>query len=325
MIWPFKKKDRSSRSVKVDAGVRVQFTGRMARIPEIGFLGCYSKSPNEDFLLAWRDADPDGRRGGCRDSGEGDYYLVQNEQVIAEGRMERPNQGFVANNGNFILSDWRFGQGLSSTFYAFNRNGVQLLRREFDANSLNSGISQDGRFAVYMTAGGKTQDASKIFLFDLEDGETLWSKWPETGRPDSYEFDPAESIIWLVYRKKGRYAYSMTDGDFMDWERWETERIDWASAWELSRIGQERLKGAEEPLLLEEGAEIAFILKKAIATGISDFPSEHVKVLKALGDLWEKLGDDAEALKCLEEAQDVYEKAGVKRKIAVIRKRIICK
>lgn len=322
MIWPFKKKDKSRKPMKLDAGVTVQFTGRMARIPEIGFFGSYSKSPNEGFLLAWRDADPDGRRGGYRDSGEGDYYLVRNEQIIAEGRMERPNQGLVADNGNFILSDWQFGQGLSSTFYAFNRNGVQLVRREFDANSLNSGISQDGRFAVYMTAGGKTQDASKMFLFDLEDGEELWSKWPESGRPDSYEFDPAEAIMWLVYREKGRYAYSMTDGDFMDWERWETERIDWASAWELSHIGQERLKGAGEPLSLEEGAEIAFILKKAIATGISDSPSEHAKVLKALGDLWEKLGDDAEALKCFEEAQVVYEKAGVKRKIAAIQKRM---
>ena len=161
-----------------------------------------------------------------------------------------------------------------------------------------------------------------MFLFDLVDGEELWSKWPESGRPDSYEFDPAEATMWLVYRDKGRYAYSMTDGDFMDWERWETERIDWASAWELSQIGRKRLKEAGDGLSLEEGAEIAFILKKAIAVGIQDSPSEHAKVLKALGDLWDKLGDDGEALKCFEEAQAVYEKAGVKRRIAAIQKRM---
>lgn len=236
--------------------------------------------------------------------------------------MERPNDGQVADNGAFILSDWRFGEQLRSTFYAFDRQGRQLLAHEFSANALNSGLSPDGCFAVYMTAGGDSPDASQMTLFDLTDGERLWSVWPVSGRPNSYAFDTAEALLWLEYDGKGRYAYSMTDGEFRDRERWETERIEWAHPFELARIGSERLKVAGDELDLREGAEIAFILKKAVATGIDQSPSEHAKVLKTLGNLWERLGDYHEALDCFQRAEAVYPKVGVKRRIQAMRKRL---
>ena len=324
MVWPFKRKDkpRPVEGRRRESGGDVQFVGRMCRIPARDFFGSYAKSPSGNFLLAWRDTDPAGGRGGFRETGEGDYLLLHGGRIVAEGRMERPNDGHVADNGTFILSDWRFGDGLRSSLYAFDCDGHRMLHREFGANALNSGLSPDGRFAAYMTAGGDDPDASQLFFFDLIDGELLWSKWPESGRPVRYEFEPAEAFLWLVYEGKGRYAYSMTDGDFLDWERWETERIEWAHPYELSRIGRERLKQAGESVDLQTGGEIAFILKKAIADGLEQSPSEHAKALKALGQLWERLGDDNEALKMYREAESAYKKAGVKRRIAALEKKL---
>jgi len=322
MIWPFSRRSRdNSTKPKLDGSVQLQFTGRMVRIPEREFFGAFSKSPNGEYLLAWRDADPAGKRGGHRESGEGEYLLVQENRIVADGRMERPNDGQVSNAGTFIFSDWRFGDALRSTFYAFDRSGKRLVSQEFGASALNSAVSGEGRFAAFMTAGGNAPDASKLFLFDIQDGEALWSKWPESGRPDRYEFDPSEALLWLIYEDKGRYAFSMTDGDFLDREKWEVERIEWAHPYELSRIGQERLKQAGESLDLQSGAEIALILKKAIATGIDQSPSEHAKALKMLGDLWERLGDDREALDCFQQAEAVYPKAGAKRRIQALTKR----
>lgn len=323
MIWPFSRRsDKPTHSAAPGDAVRIEFTGRMVRIPSREFFGAFAKSPNGAYLLAWRDADPNGRRGGFRESGKGDYVLAHGGRIVADGRMERPNDGKVADNGTFILSDWRFGDQLRSTLYAFDNQGRQLLSHEFSANALNSGLSQDGRFAVYMTAGGDGPDTSKMSLFDLTDGECLWSLWPVSGRPTSYAFDTVEALLWLEYEGKGRYAYSMTDGDFLDRERWETERIEWAHPFELARIGSERLKAAGDDLDLRDGAEIAFILKKAIATGIDQSPSEHAKVLKTLGDLWERLGDDREALNCFQQAEAAYPKAGVKRRIQALRKQL---
>jgi len=342
MIWPFIRKHRLQphESVVPDSTVKsgtdqppeVTFNGRMARVSfppskqrgerTRGFFGPFAKSPNGRFLLVWQDADPTGSVGGYRDSGEGEFLLFDEERLVVEGRMERPNDGRVANDGTFILSDWRFGSGLRSTFFAFDRTGKTLLGRKFGANAAKSDLSSDGRFAVYMTAGGDHPDANKLTLFDLENGEDLWSKWPESGVPDAIEFKPSEALILFVYKNKGRYAYSMTNGDFLDRDRWETERVDWAGAFELSRIGRERLDRAGDALDLQGGAEIAFILKKAIATGIEEYPSEHAKVLRALGELWERLGDDAEALRFYEQADATYDKSGVKRRIASLRKRL---
>lgn len=323
MIWPFSRRsEKSSCSAALGDSIRLEFTGRMVRISSLDFFGVFSKSPDGKYLLAWRDADPVGRRGGYRESGEGDYVLVHNEDIVVTGRMERPNDGKVADNGTFILSDWRFGDQLRSTFYAFNHQGQRLLSHEFGANALNSGLSPDGRFAVHMTAGGDHPDANKMTLFDLTDRELLWSLRPISGVPTSYAFDTVEALLWLEYEGKGRYAYSMTDGDFLDRERWETEKIERANPFELVRIGRNRLKAAGPNLDLRDGVEIAFIFKKAIATGIDQSPSEHAKVLKALGDLWEQIGDDREALNCFRQAETVYSKAGVKRRILTLTKKV---
>lgn len=317
----FRSRQRPSDSMK-DERLKLEFVSQMVRIPSRKFFGEFARSANGQHLLAWRDADPTGRRAGFRENGEGDYLLVHDGSVIVEGRMERPNDGQVADTGTFILSDWRFGDQLQSTFYAFDRQGRTLISHEFGANALNSGISLDGRFANYMTAGGDHPDSNKLALFDLETKELLWSRRPESGRPDRYEFEPSEALLRLIYEGKGRYAYSMSDGDFLDHERWETERVEWAHPYELPRIGRDRLKAAGDALDLQTGAEIAFILKKAISTGIEQSPSEHAKVLKALGELWGMLGDDREALTYYEQADTTYPKVGVKRRIMSVKKRL---
>jgi len=317
VVWPFSR--RSSRrpaSGTKSSSLRLEFDNLMVSIADRNYFGRYSKSPDGEFVLAWRDADPRGGRGGYRDSGKGDYLLVHDGEIIAEGRMERPNDGRVSNSGRFALSDWRFGAALRSTFYVFDSLGKILVSKEFKANALHSDISPDGQFAVFVTARSDNEDSNKMSLFDVEAATLLWSKWPQSGIPDRYQFDAARARLWLVYEGKGSYSFSMTDGTFLDLDRWEDERIDWAHPFELSRIGQERLEAAGSGLDVEKGAEIAFILKKAIAAGVDENAFEHSRTLKTLGDLWERLGDEREALKCFEEAQSIYPKIGVKRRIA---------
>lgn len=317
MVWPFSRRSpKQSSSGTKRRSLSLKFYDRMISIDDRDFFGRYSKSTDGDFVLAWRDADPVAYRGGFRDSGKGDYLLLHDGQIIAEGRMERPNDGRVANSGRFTLSDWRFGDALRSTFYIFDSQGEILVSKEFKANALQSDISPDGRFAVFVTARSDNEDSNKMSLFDVDAETILWSKWPESGVPDRYEYDAKAGLLWLVYEGKGRYSFSMSDGTFLDLDRWETDRIDWAHPFELSRIGLEKLKAAGKDLNLETGAEIAFILKKAIASGVDESKFEHSRTLKALGDLWERLGDNREALKCFEEAQSIDPKVAVKRRIS---------
>ena len=199
--------------------MRLKFLDFMISIPDRDFFGSYSKSPNGEYVLAWRDADVASGRGGYRESGNGDYLLIHDGRIVAEGKMERPNDGRVSNSGTFVLSDWRFGDALRSAFCIFDSQGKILISKEFEANALHSEISPDGRFAIFVTARSENDDSNKVSLFDIHAATTLWSKWPESGIPDRYEFDTAAALLWLVYEGKGRYSYSVTDGTFLDLAR----------------------------------------------------------------------------------------------------------
>jgi hypothetical protein len=78
-------------------------------IPARNFFGECARSRNGRFLLTWAD-----------DSARGRYFLLCDNRILAEGRMARPNDGKVADNGTFILNQWGSGDGLRGTFRAFN-------------------------------------------------------------------------------------------------------------------------------------------------------------------------------------------------------------
>ena len=64
---------------------------RFVRVRALDFFGPYVRSPNERFVLAWRDADEAGQRGGHRDEGPGRFLLFDEGSLVASGRAERPN------------------------------------------------------------------------------------------------------------------------------------------------------------------------------------------------------------------------------------------
>ena len=294
----------------------------MIRIRSRNFFGTYNRSPNGKYIIAWRDQDIDGnRQGGFRESGLGDYVLLEDGEAIAEGRLERPECGKTADNGTFILHDEHFGQNMAGTFFSFDKSGTELMRHSFSANLLNNGLSPDGRFVICQACNSDTDSGNGLVLFDLEDGEILWNIVPPSGWAKSYEFDVHEAIVYLIYKDEGRYAYSMADGDFMDWERWENDRIDHGSPYEQMQIAKQRLEILGSGMDPQSAGEIVFIIKKAIANGLTETPTEHGKALRMLGELWETLGDLEEALKCYEEAISIYPKVGVKGKIKNLRVR----
>lgn len=56
--------------------------------------------------------------------GRGGWILLDAGKVIAEGGMQRPNDGKVANNGTHVLNDWGTLETPSGTFAAFAPDGT---------------------------------------------------------------------------------------------------------------------------------------------------------------------------------------------------------
>lgn len=326
MIWPFVPKHQ-----KEPKKPEVELYGdEQLRRANVYFLpseqkseykhllhGSYVRSQNEQYILVWRD-------GNYYGSKEGSYAFFDGEQLIVEEQMERIYEGHVAENGNFVLVKGHFGEGLENTLYAFDKTGSILLHRKFEANLINSGFSLDGRFIAHLTAGGSHPDANKLTLFELENGKALWSI-PFTFSK-GYDFEPPKGLLWLTYLNDVKYAYCLKTGDFLDRDRMEEDCIASDDAWSIMHVADARFKRIGNQLTPESGIEIVSLLKRAlavdIAVDIDDYPSCRAKVLRKLGEVWEKLGDDLEALIYYEQAIITDSKVGVKRRAASLKKRI---
>ena len=147
-------------------------------------FGKFTKSPNGEFMLLWKDEWASGRVDV-----KGSYYLFYNDREICKGRIERPDNGLVANNGNFIFCDCLFTQDLESVFYAFNVRGEAIIAQKLDANLFSASLSEDGSYAACQTCENKEAISDQtLFAFDLNSGKMIWHTrppfWPET-----YEFN----------------------------------------------------------------------------------------------------------------------------------------
>jgi hypothetical protein len=175
------------------------------------------QSLNGVYILAWSDDETTLTRTGKYRQQKGDYALFENGDLILSGKLQRPNDGKVANNGNFIFNDWMFQTHEKGTFYAIDRDGGTLIRKQFKANLFRNELSFDGKFAVCQTANSDNDDGATLTFFDLKARKILWQCHPPDWGTDSYEFDTDKEILYLKYQNGRIFRYSFS-GEFLDAE-----------------------------------------------------------------------------------------------------------
>ena len=286
---------------------------RFVRIASLDFFGQYRRSPDGRWLLAWRDGNDAGTHGGHRSSGPGRFYLFEGDRLAAQGRAERPNDGQVADNGNFLINDWLFGDGLRGVFRAYRSDGTIIVERFFTANLLNSGIADDGGMAVCQTCNAPGPDGSLLAIFDLASGREIADWLPESGWAESYAF-PAAGRIRLRYHDGQAYDYAI-DGQFLDRNRW----IDAQARSDNVHVLHNLLRGVALPPMMS--ATIMASVDAILAKPEFD-PTERPVALKVRGLCQEALGNLASALSDYEEAIALDAKIGLKRKAAEVRRRL---
>jgi tetratricopeptide (TPR) repeat protein len=274
-----------------------------------------SSSPSRRFVLAWHDGDPLSKRGGFRESGEGLYALLEKDTAILSGRMQRPNDGHVADNGSFVLNDWMFGEGLKGTFCAFSKSGQVLMKRSFQANLLNCGISPDGTYAICQTCNSDNEDSHKLTLFDLTKAETVFCVEPPRDRwAEGYDIDSVAQKVYLLCGDWGRFAFSFS-GEFLDRDRWEEEVVRRATGVQLARIAIERWKEDEARTDPDKVNSVLALMHEALNRGITEYPRENARVHRSIGEIYEFLGQKEKALEHFRVCISIDPKAGVRKAI----------
>ncbi len=286
----------------------------LVSIPALDYFGPHAQSPNDTYHLLWLDRNPQGTVGGSRTSGHGRWSLhTSGGSVLAKGRLERPQDGHVADTGRFILSDWLFGDGLKGRLHAFEPDGSQILQREFSANLASSGLSRDGRYAICQTANSPgSPDSCRYFLFDLDAGEEMASWEQETGWANGYEFDPANGRVYLGKEGAERVAYAF-DGTMIDRNGWQQRRV---AAGDLRAI-RSAFENASEPLPDD--------LRSALFAGLdvaetNEDPGARAKALRVRGEIHERAGEFDKAIDRYEKALMIDPQVGVSRRLSKLQR-----
>lgn len=276
-----------------------------------------SCSNNGQYTLALSEFCLDGSSEGMGSEAKGGFVLLSWNKVIVRGILERPNDGKVANQGNFIINDWMLSGGPEGTFYAFDSLGNVLISQKYQANLGPNGISPDGLYAVCQTLSSDNRDSNRLSFFDLGQKKMIWNTEPESGPADEFRFDEKNFVLCLQYQDGSEYRYDF-NGTFLDRERLAQNKIDTANGYELYEIAMEKISEIDpkkEDLSLID--EPLAILKKALEMGISSYYESLAH--RQIGELHLERGEQNKAIVHFEKAIAANPKIGVKKALAKLR------
>lgn len=301
--------------------VKASFSNRFLRIMKINFYGPFSKSTSGEWVVAWRDLDPEQHRGGYRESGLGDYLLfnTRTNSIVLQGKMERPNHGHIANDGHFSLEDWHFGSELSGTFYVFSPTGEPKIKRAVNANIFNSALSDDGRFATLQTANNPNSDDGNLLVaLDVEHNKELFAIHPQTGWADKYEFEENPLSIVVSLNGIGKFRYDM-QGNFIDAKKYQTACLNSKRYEVVLPTVAELLK--TDVVSKEDAQKALEATISARSLGADNDKGWKATALKLQGQANEALGNIEDAIAAYEEALSINPKIGVKQRMGTLKKK----
>jgi hypothetical protein len=272
-----------------------------------------ARSPNGRWVLGWSDATPDGHRMGARGGGRGAWILLEEGQERSRGRLERPNDGAVANDGRFVLPDWLFTDQLAGHFYAMAPDGAVLISERLGANVGAAAISPDGRTALVETLAnpGDRTWSNLVICYDLDTRSRRWVINPPAGIV-RVDFEDANQAV-LHLRNDRTRAVSLIDGSLgAGTEERRTDNI-WTAYAELEDEVREGLETAD-PEQLAAWLTRTSVLEPRFA----DYPNQRAKVLRIRGEVCEKLGSTTDAVAAYMAGLDLDPGLGVKRRLKAL-------
>lgn len=282
----------------------------ISRIEPFGLVGMCSRSPLGSYHLLWSESHEN-------DNGWGWYALIHDRRVTAAGQLQRPNDGRVADDGTFAISDWLFGTSLQGAFWAFSATGQPLLYRLTDANLDKIAISSDGSFALCTLLESSGADASSLILFDLRNCTEIIRFTPGLGRADGYFIDAVRRIVIVTRDGEVSLEYDF-EGNPVNPRILKEQQLRDSNGYQLRDLVARRLEGA--PLSAEEGVECIELLHAALGKEISTWTQGQVWSM--IARLHEDSGALSEAASAYERALELAPKLPVRRRLKQIRERL---
>ncbi len=323
--------DNQMLSVSITEGCFISIWNKQSISP--GFIECgnlfgYSGpcvlSPNQKYTLVLKDAyKVEDDKTGNVELVNGEFLLLELDKLILSGKVNKPINGKVADNGTFILSDWL---GLSdreddeeqaSRFFAVNKYGEELINHQYLAGLGLSFITPDGKYAICQTMSSNTDDSQTVSFFDISSKLLVWQIKPVPFNVNSLEIDQNKKTSYFICDGIGKFKYSL-DGEFLDYDKWRESRIKHGTGYELFDMA--------DKILLEMGESVMpNFLQDALGLyllGIQRIDSDYFSSItqRKIGEIYELLGNPVKAIFYYEQALILNKKVGVIRKLKKLKK-----
>lgn len=280
--------------------IEYRVNGGFLDIPELDFFGQCNTSRNGKYALGWADR----------------VILLKHGESPKVFDLVSPEEGNVADNGNFVIASDVQPEKLSSVLNAYSPEGELLIRLKVRALLVNNGISPSGYYAVWQTANNPdSTDGNTLIFFDLIKRKSSWAVPPEPGWASHYEFDDANQILNLLYRAGQSYRYSYA-GEFLDAEKLETNLLNSNLPYEVLRAVEDKLGSGT--ITTAEHPKLIGYLEAALSKRPE--PDTKSSIYRWLGEMHYALKDRAKAVDYLEKALELNPKVGAKRLLGKIKK-----
>lgn len=281
------------------------------------FYGSYKTSPSGEYAIGCSDSDYAGNCVGWRESGHGRFALLSGQNVLVFGEAERPIDGQVADNGNFIINDCMFGDSVNGTFYAFDSKGSILVKKYVNAGIANIGISDNGQYACFQTSqtNEKNIDNNSLFIYDLHIGLQISKFSPFCCWPKKYHFDTESNIIRLYVSADKFYRYTL-QGIFLDEAIWLRDREEDAKGYLAFDLAKEKIKNISTTRI-DDYRDVLILLSRSFDEPISEYVQARVNRL--LGEIYLNCNDKDSAINYFEKAIILDEKVGVKKLLSKLK------
>jgi len=136
------------------------------------FFGQYRTSKNGSFIMVFSEgiANVDDE-GKTHHSGQ--VYLIDNSRnkILWKKRLERPNEGFVTNDGDVIIIDWGpYDRQFFGILYIFDMGGNEVLKESYENGNITVNLmSDDDSQIIIMTPVKRDR---YIYLYDIKKRKT---------------------------------------------------------------------------------------------------------------------------------------------------------
>ncbi len=276
-----------------------------------------ASSPDGRWAILTRDADDSGDHVGYRSAGPGRYRLVEGSTTRCEGRLLRPNDAKVANDGTFIVADWLFTDELAGRVCIFDMAGTPILDESYGANVLATCLSDDGRFgAVHLASSPDRPDFDELaVVWDLVTPVLLWSKQLEGGRAEAMVIDSTAGLLQAESKRIGWVDYDLRTGA-TDPRAVLEAILRTGNGFEILDLVQDEV--ASGPVDRTRAGDLITYCQTA-AGKLHDYPNHEARALSIAGEIAEARGDLQAALGLWDRALAIDPKVGVATRAKALR------